>query len=663
MEDPEELQLAIYEAVLDEDVPGIESLVEGKSEELVKSALNMATYSNPLITACEQGFVDVVRTLIRLGASPFTYSLVNDPYTAPETALELAIDRIGSRSLSEMVNSENECYLEVIKVMVEEAKIDLKNAGNDGLQPPLVTACSHGNLEMAEYLCQHGADAKYQDSRGFSCLMAIPRNMCPQKMGELAEFLIKKGVPINATNYKGQTALHIAVAKDAVPLARILLINGAKSAKDCFGDTPLIMAALSGSQEMLDLLLDYERNKKKKRDAMLLKASSHLLQQISDENLERWKKALEMPIDPNEQVESEKEMKPNPAYDWLVEARSYSEYEAAEDRKRFATIQCLIVRERILGDFHPEFLEKLLYYVRENIFLSYKPCDNTIRCYALNLIYRYTEPMSDASYEIIRGLLVWVNYSRDLAHDEEDIEEKLNGVLNVSAFLFDLVCCELEYTEQRCSNYADRDIWCENLTCTVIELLATIVIHCDRLDGSFDEGLTRFIFCNLCRFVKVAVALRLSLFHFLLIYNEEDWSARLIPYFLRAGANINWTNSEGRTALAQKLHNKGFYLNRASPEPFCVHDVAVIRGLLTNGSRLFVSVSKDHRVFECLQRENKLADKKNLIQIGDFITLKDICAEAVEIWYVKKSLQDVLPRNLLEYLALRDFNHACTCRF
>ncbi|KAJ4328107.1 hypothetical protein N0V84_001475 [Fusarium piperis] len=69
--------------------------------------------------------------------------------------------------------------------------------------------------------------------------------------------LIKNGIDINATNYHGQTALHLAVSGGARELALIILDKGGDpNAQDRDGRTPLHRAAEIGDEKTVRLLLD-----------------------------------------------------------------------------------------------------------------------------------------------------------------------------------------------------------------------------------------------------------------------------------------------------------------------------------------------------------------------------------------------------------------------
>jgi hypothetical protein len=79
---------------------------------------------------------------------------------------------------------------------------------------------------------------------------------------ELAlNFLIEKGVDVNAKTTQGDTALHLAIPARHELVVRLLMENGADiEATDANGRTPLILAVKSGIDQIVVLLLEMRAN-------------------------------------------------------------------------------------------------------------------------------------------------------------------------------------------------------------------------------------------------------------------------------------------------------------------------------------------------------------------------------------------------------------------
>lgn len=76
---------------------------------------------------------------------------------------------------------------------------------------------------------------------------------------EVVRLLLSNGALVNATNINKQTALHIAVIKNAISIAQLLIedVNIEINAKDKRNFTPLMYAEESKNFEIVELLIKY----------------------------------------------------------------------------------------------------------------------------------------------------------------------------------------------------------------------------------------------------------------------------------------------------------------------------------------------------------------------------------------------------------------------
>jgi quinoprotein dehydrogenase-associated probable ABC transporter substrate-binding protein len=119
--------------------------------------------------------------------------------------------------------------------------------------PPLVNAARFGFTTVATYLLEHKADPNQPDRSGWTPLMYAAWG----DRADLASILLAHGAELDAVEHEGLTALAIALQNAKAKAAQVLLDAGADVnapvAKG--GYTPLMLAAISGSQELAASLI------------------------------------------------------------------------------------------------------------------------------------------------------------------------------------------------------------------------------------------------------------------------------------------------------------------------------------------------------------------------------------------------------------------------
>ncbi|KAM9446412.1 tankyrase, TRF1-interacting ankyrin-related ADP-ribose polymerase b [Clarias gariepinus] len=113
---------------------------------------------------------------------------------------------------------------------------------------PLHLAAGYNNLEVAEYLLEHGADVNAQDKGGLIPL----HNAASYGHVDIAALLIKFNTCVNATDKWAFTPLHEAAQKGRTQLCALLLAHGADpSMKNQEGQTALDLATADDIRALL----------------------------------------------------------------------------------------------------------------------------------------------------------------------------------------------------------------------------------------------------------------------------------------------------------------------------------------------------------------------------------------------------------------------------
>ncbi len=146
-------------------------------------------------------------------------------------------------------------YLGIKKYIKSGADLqEVNEAGESVLACALRARC---DVDILELLIESGADIFDFDDEGVSILdMAITYDN-----RFMVEYLLEKGIDINATNRRsGFTALMAAACYGRVEIAKLLLSYGAsQEAKDSKGFTAIDFARKMNKKSVLELL-DYDEN-------------------------------------------------------------------------------------------------------------------------------------------------------------------------------------------------------------------------------------------------------------------------------------------------------------------------------------------------------------------------------------------------------------------
>ena len=119
---------------------------------------------------------------------------------------------------------------------------------------PLHASVHGGHLEIAQFLCAHGADINSRSARLFTPLHFA------SEMGHLkiVKWLLNHGADVNSQDARGHIPLHYSASCGDLDVCRILLEHGAVvNTRGKTGSTPFLEASKSGHSDIIWLLLDH----------------------------------------------------------------------------------------------------------------------------------------------------------------------------------------------------------------------------------------------------------------------------------------------------------------------------------------------------------------------------------------------------------------------
>ena len=223
----------------------------------------------PLFTAVKMGFIELARLLLDRGADINKAALVgNTPYfiAVKKGFVDIAImlldrgadvnevDKDGHTFLHRVTETGNK---EAVELLLARPEIDCNKFNKYG-ETPLSIAVYNGHKEVVELLLSHSnivINYLLKDNAKFvsHVYMAVLRNI---NQLEILNVLLDHGAYINADR-DDQTALHLAVNSQNIPLINLLLDRGADINKaDKCGRTPIQSAVLQNNKDIVELLLD-----------------------------------------------------------------------------------------------------------------------------------------------------------------------------------------------------------------------------------------------------------------------------------------------------------------------------------------------------------------------------------------------------------------------
>ncbi|KAK9752173.1 Ankyrin repeats (3 copies) [Popillia japonica] len=258
-------------------------------------------------------------------------------------------------------------HLDIVQLLLSHgAKVNSTTRTNS---TPLRAACFDGHLEIVKYLVMHGADIEVANRHGHTCLMIA----CYKGHIRIAKYLLSLNASVNRKSVKGNTALHDCAESGSLEILKLLIEYGATMDVDSYGMTPLLAAAVTGHNHIVEYLIKLPHlvSRKEKIDALELLGATYVdKKRDMITALEYWKRAMHERYFGVGSPLYKKRVEKVAAYDYAVEItdpEGLDDLMADPDEMRNLMadpdemrMQALVMRERILGPAHPD----TSYYIR-----------------------------------------------------------------------------------------------------------------------------------------------------------------------------------------------------------------------------------------------------------------------------------------------------------
>lgn len=218
-----------------------------------------------LYVASYNGHLDIVRLLINLtldvndcdnlNRSPLSVAAENRYYSIVEYLLEAGadsnkVDSLGRTALHYAIKSGS---VDILSIILQHGHCVYRE-DNEG-KTPLHFCATYGNASMANVLLSTMIDINVNqcDLQRVSPLYEAIEN---QQL-DVANTLLLHGADANIHDSKGRTPLHLAAENGSIAAVDILIKSGAQiNRRDNLFQTPIFLAVLSGRSVLNDLIAD-----------------------------------------------------------------------------------------------------------------------------------------------------------------------------------------------------------------------------------------------------------------------------------------------------------------------------------------------------------------------------------------------------------------------
>ncbi|CAI5448043.1 unnamed protein product [Caenorhabditis angaria] len=643
-----EFRMIVYNAACIGNLARIKIFIEPNRvyPEWISGCLNDSFNEQfPLVIAARKGHVEIVKYLLEVGAEPSVAGVVE-------------FDNDDIRGTPPLWAAAAAGHMEIVKELVENAKANI-NQTTESNSTPLRGACYDGHFEIVKYLVDKGAGINIPNRHGHTSLMiAAYRNKI-----DVVRLLLEHKADVNVQTAKGNSALHDAAECGNCEIVQLLIDSGAVMSKDFQGVCPLFCAAISGHEEVVEILLEQAKSNITRRDALKLlgctmvdkKMDSHLA-------MKYWRQALEIELTPDEQNtirHFEAFTEPLEAYDNETEIHYIENLSSLEGNVDNVRMQALIIRERVLGGAHTD----VHYYLR---FRGAVYCDlgQMNRCYtlwkhALELQQKHFSPLHVGTVTTLQSFEETFGMTLNDYVNAMHVDRSLRVSSSWVNYVFEKICYELE----RVRDWGDKPLQdaecCGENVCphTSVEAeqkklvvaalqLINVIERLSLPSANGDDIEDKMIPLDIDRLVKICHILHLPILH----YSLEETIGESVDYMSLPKASV----------LAQILENNVDTTACDKDGNSVIHVLlkaatirrSLIHILLENGALLFACNNDGEIVYEQL-KEIIIKEKCKDLKLGKFITLAGLAAHTIRRKSENENvenLDDILPAELVPFL-------------
>lgn len=181
-----EYRNVVYNAARDGKINRLKIFLDHKSkDEVVKLVHAKTNGATPLIMACRNGHLDVVRYLLELCKADL------------EQVGCVTFDGETIEGAPPLWCAAAAGHTQIVKYLVEKGSGVNKTTFTNST--PLRAACFDGHIEIVKFLVEHKADIEIANRHGHTCLMIS----CYKGHKDIAKFLLELGADVNRKSVKG----------------------------------------------------------------------------------------------------------------------------------------------------------------------------------------------------------------------------------------------------------------------------------------------------------------------------------------------------------------------------------------------------------------------------------------------------------------------------
>lgn len=477
------------------------------------------------------------------------------------------------------------------------------------------------SVKLVRYLVQHGADIQVPDCKGRTCLIYSVHS------SRLCQLLIKLGANVNQTDNKGKDALHFAIRKGKIESVKILIKSGVDILRiGPKGNTPLELSAIECKPALVEYLLGTNcYSTESKANAYELLGSKLLMDDLGQTKF-YWEKALQIRNqDPaNLFPKTVPEHRDHPS----VEIPLGVEFQTIEDLNKISVslesmwTQALLIQLRVLGPKHPgtsnSFTEKIFSHINR---AEFDPGMVLLEC--LFLFYAtHLDPLPVGLYltvSMLRAMAISL-----IEIDNYDIQHAHNLVCSITRYVSNV---GMDFVDSL--SPTDRQNKMPDVELYLIEILSQLgyVLSFPLTEEQHDRlNVTLY---NLIRRSPHGPG-KVGLLHLTIRLNL---SQNVLSKLLKCGANIDWQDEWGNTAVHYAIHR---FLTDHQPD--------MLKCLLDHGCHVDLTNSCGYCPLGFLRQNGILANPLS------HITLQCMAAKVIKKYRIP--YMDILPKEVRYFVNL-----------